>query len=164
MKQFLVTLSLILAVALLAACGGAQITPETPPEIAYGEDVCDHCGMIIEDERFASGVVIQTQPQQYEHRIFDDIGDMLAYVQEFGTTEEIVAYYVHDYASREWIDARHATFVQGEASSTPMGSGLVAFADSAAADEHAHAMQGHVLDFAALHDAAPQEHSHAAHQ
>lgn len=168
-----ILLMLIIAL-LLAACGGATITPETPPEIVYGEDICTHCGMIINDERFAAGVVVQTQPQRYEHRIFDDIGDMIAYAQELeaaenttgATTEaadKIVAYYVHDYISREWLDARQATFVQGAPSSTPMGSGLAAFADAAAAAAHAQASQGNVIDFATLFDQPPPEDSHAVH-
>lgn len=166
-KQVMLTLIVAL---LLAACGGAAVTPETPPEIVYGEDVCNHCGMIISDERFAAGVVVETRPQHYEHRIFDDIGDMFAYAQELeesateeSATEEIVTYYVHDYTSREWLDARQATFVQGEPSSTPMGSGLAAFADATAAAAHADEVQGEVIDFATLFDLAPASHSHAMH-
>lgn len=160
MKRYTRSLVLVI-ILLLAACGGAAVTPEMPPAIRYGEDICDHCGMIINDERFAAGVVVQTQPQHYEHRIFDDIGDMLAYAHEIEAPLEIVAYYVHDYQSREWLDARQATYVQGDAMSTPMGSGLAAFADHAAAAAHAQATQGHLVDFDTVYDQAPRQHSHA---
>lgn len=159
----LYTRSLVLVLMLLlVACSGSKVTPDVPPAIHYGEDMCDHCGMIISDERFAAGVVVETKPQHYEHRIFDDIGDMLAYAQEIEASSAIVAYYVHDYQSREWLDARQATYVQGDAASTPMGSGLAAFADQAAATAHAQATQGQVLDFDTLYDQAPRLHSHAA--
>ena len=159
---------MLLTMLLVVACGAPAITPQTPPEIVYGEDVCDHCGMIINDERFAAGVVIQTQPDQYEHRIFDDIGDMFAYAQAANTDDgdepiQIVSYFVHDYQSQAWLDANQAHFVKADTSSTPMGSGLAAFANQEEADAQALAWQGTVLDFeTALHQIA-LEHSHAQH-
>ena len=43
---------LLLALA-LAACGGGADTTQ-PPEILYGQDVCDECDMIISEEKFAA--------------------------------------------------------------------------------------------------------------
>jgi nitrous oxide reductase accessory protein NosL len=80
---------MLLTMLLVVACGAPAITPQTLPEIVYGEDVCDHCGMIINDDHFAAGVVIQTQHDQYEHRIFDDIGDMFAYAKQLIPTMEM---------------------------------------------------------------------------
>lgn len=152
---------------LLTACGSVAITAQTPPTIVYGEDVCDHCGMIINDERFAAGLVIQTASQTYEHRIFDDIGDMFVYVEEAQETTqhadetiEVVTYFVHDYVDGTWLDAQDAYFVQAETLNTPMGSGLAAFASQTAAEAQAQEWQTTVLDFDRARDHATLAHGH----
>jgi copper chaperone NosL len=158
--------TVLVLVLLLSACGAAAVTPQTPPEILYGEDVCEHCGMIINDARFAAALVVETQPGHYEHRIFDDIGDMFAYAQALpadGSSGTIVTYYVHDYHSQEWIEADHAHFVQAEAALTPMASGLVAFASQEEAETQAQAWQGAVLTFDAVRQQTVMKHEHAHH-
>ena len=160
-------IGLLLAIfTFVTACGAPAITPTTPPEIVYGEDVCEHCGMIINDARFAAGIVIQTQPDRYGHRIFDDIGDMFAFDRELAATGEgatIVSYFVHDYTSQEWLNAADAHFVKADPSLTPMGSGLAAFANKEVATAQAQLWNGTLLGFdAARHDTAA-DHSHAAH-
>jgi copper chaperone NosL len=158
------TMLACLLLVLLAACGAPAVTPQTPPEIVYGEDVCEHCGMIISDARFAAGVVIQTEPDSYEQRIFDDIGDMFAYVQAMPETGgTVVTYYVHDYHSQSWLDARQAHFVQADASLTPMGSGLAAFASREDAAAQAQAWHGTVLTFDAAQQQTVAQHHHAEH-
>lgn len=98
-----------LLIALLMGCR-STVTAETPPTIVYGEDVCDLCGMIITDERFAAGLVVQTAPGRFEHRIFDDIGDMFVYAQQ--VDDPVESYFVHDYHSLGWIAGETAFFVQ----------------------------------------------------
>ena len=122
----------IVCIMVTAACGGPTITPELPPEIAYGEDVCDQCNMIISDERYAAGLVVEVEPGRYEHRIFDDIGDLLVYEQEHVDELTVAAYYVHDYGSKEWIDGRSAFYISSDELLTPMGLGLAAAAQAAA--------------------------------
>lgn len=104
-----------------AACAGGPDF-DTPPEIRYGEDVCQRCQMIINEARFAAAYVTADG----QTRLFDDLGEMLAYHDEF--VEEIVVYWVHDYDTAEWAKADSAYFVQS-AEPTPMGFGLVAFTD-----------------------------------
>lgn len=140
------------AVILLGACGGASVTPETPPEILYGEDVCDQCGMIISDERFAAGLVVEVDPGRYEHRIFDDIGDLLAFEKEHGDALTIATYYVHDYNSKDWIDGQNAYYIHSNNLRTPMGFGLAAVAQPLEAEALAVEWGGTVLTFAELHE------------
>lgn len=147
----LITLMSALFIVLLTACSGTTITPDTPPEIVYGEDVCDQCGMIISDERFAASVVIETAPSEFEHRIFDDIGGMFEFVME-NNDIEIASYYVHDYSSREWLDARDAYFVKSDGLLTPMSFGLVACAQQVDAEVLAREWNGDVLTFTELHE------------
>lgn len=164
MNQRSLVLMTMVFILLLAACGGSGGDPNTPPSIVYGEDVCAHCGMIISDERFAAGLVLETESNYYEHLIFDDIGDMVAYVQETGIEAQVVSAFVHDYHSRAWIDATKAHYVKASGSQTPMGSGLLAFHDRAEAEAEAQSVQGELLDFEALHgllvDHGPMGHSH----
>lgn len=130
-----------------AACGRAADAP-APPEIVYGEDVCDACGMIISDARFAAATIVEVDGVS-EARRFDDIGDMLAYHAahpEF----TVRRWYVHDHASLAWIDALAAHYVRAAAIHSPMGHGLAAFADPDAAAAFAGTVGGTVAAFDAL--------------
>lgn len=147
---------LLLALLLLAAC--AQGSAEAaPPEIRFGEDLCAHCNMIISDPRFAAGYARELSPGRYESLAFDDIGDMLA-MAAANPNHSVVAWYVHDYTSEEWIDATTATYVVSQEISTPMGFGIVAYAEADAATSMAAEVGGEVLTWQELqsHD---MEHS-----
>lgn len=146
-----IIMNTILVMLILTACGGVTVMPDTPPEIVYGEDVCDQCGMIISDERFASGIVIETAPYEFEHRIFDDIGGLFEFVME-NSDLEIASYYVHDYHSKEWLDAHDAYFVKSDELLTPMGFGLAACAQQLEAEALAREWNGNVLTFAKLQE------------
>lgn len=142
------TVLLSLLLILLAACGGTPIDPDTPPEIVYGEDVCSRCGMIIGDERFAAALVVEKAANDYEQLVFDDAGEMFAYAAEDAGHSKIVRWFVHDYNSREWIDASSAWFVIADSLHTPMGYGVAACAEQAEAQALAQEWQGSVVPFA----------------
>lgn len=129
------------------ACGGAS-DPYAPPAIVYGEDVCDHCGMILSDERFACATIVDAGGRT-EPRRFDDIGDMFAY--HGGHPELAVAkWYVHDHDSLVWLDAKAAHFVRGTGVRSPMGSGIAAFAEAGRAAAFAAEVGGVVAAFDTL--------------
>lgn len=117
------------AVLFLAACGGGQ-NLEEPPDIRYGEDVCEECSMIINEPRHAASYVLADGTV----RRFDDLGEMLAYDSKHH--EEVHVYWVHDFNTEEWIMAQKAAFVLNSEAKTPMGWGLLAFADTASADAY----------------------------
>jgi copper chaperone NosL len=142
---------------LLAGCAQGTTTIG-PPEIHYGEDQCRQCGMIISDPRFACAFLREVSQGHYESLTFDDIGDMLAYAQK-QPTQAVVAWYVHDYASQEWLDATKAYFVSSAEVQTPMGHGIAAHATRASAQAMAAEKHGEVLDWPALWVA----HDHADH-
>lgn len=131
----------LLLLFLLAACSNSAAAGPTPPEIYYGEDICEFCGMIISEERFAAGYI--TQDGQ-EH-IFDDVGDMVLAYQE--NSETITAAFVHDYENHTWIKAQTAYFVLSEDLPTPMLSGLAAFPTQEQAQKFAKQLHGQVLSF-----------------
>lgn len=144
----LMRLILLLVLGLLAGC--AQGSAEAaPPEIRYGEDVCAHCNMIISDPRFAAAYAREIASGRYESLAFDDIGDMIA-MADADPDQTIVAWYVHDYTSEEWIDATTAHFVVSDQLITPMGFGIAAHATEEAAAAHAAELQGDLLTWQEL--------------
>lgn len=140
----LMLLALVLVAVPLAACR-QQNDLATPPEIAYGQDVCDRCKMIINEENMAAAFWTAGG----EAFRFDDAGEMLAYINE--TQPELASVWVHDYVDGTWLRADDATFVLGTGVATPMGFGIVAFADADAGRALAHGVaEAKILDFAAL--------------
>lgn len=124
---------------LLAGCGSEQADASAPPEINYGRDTCDSCGMIVADERYAAALVAADGTAE----IFDDIGEMMESVRENGLNARRA--WVHDWDSREWTDATSATYVRGDPEATPMGTGIVAFATKEGAEAFAAESKGPML-------------------
>jgi copper chaperone NosL len=58
-----------------------------------------------------------------------------------------VGIWVHDYNSEEWIEAESAYYVVSTAIMSPMGHGIAAFADKAAAEQLAVETAGAVFDW-----------------
>jgi copper chaperone NosL len=140
-RMALMTLSLSILWLFITACGRAASSEPAPPVIHYGEDICEFCGMIISDERYAAGYLTQDG----EERIFDDIGGMFAaYLQK---QEEATAFFVHDYEDTTWIRAETAHYVFSEELPTPMRHGLAACATPARAQALAAEFSGSVLTF-----------------
>jgi copper chaperone NosL len=124
--------TIIIMIALLLTACTARAAQPAPPEIHYGEDMCAGCGMIINDARFASAYAVEQEPGRFASFVFDDIGDMLAHMQK-DQSRKAVNWWVHDYTSEEWIDARTAFFVMSDQIKTPMNHGIAAFATESAA-------------------------------
>lgn len=138
-------LALVLALALVlvtgvavAGCGGDEAATG-PPEIEYGRDVCTECHMIISEARYAAAA----RDADGEPFVFDDIGDMFTYAARTGIVDD-GAFWVHDYDTEEWVDARTAWYVRSDLE-TPMGHGVVAFGAVEAAEAFAEGRDGEVL-------------------
>ena len=129
---------LFVALLLLAtACATPASGEESPPRIEIGRDICERCGMIIEDERFASGYTREDGTDA----VFDDIGGMLDWAHFTGSLDRPM--WVHDYESLEWIKAADATFVRGGID-TPMGFSIAAFSSHEAAMEFSERVGGDI--------------------
>lgn len=122
-----------------AACGGGGSDDE-PPEIRYGREECSYCRMIVSEERFAAALTAGTG-----RAVFDDVGCLVAYLGEREVTDPAI--WVHDHAERGWLPASEAWFVRNPAGGTPMGSGLVAFAERPAAEGFAEGRGVEVLSW-----------------
>lgn len=120
-----------------------------PAEIHYGQDACAECNMIISDPRFAASYAHELSEGRYATIAFDDIGDMLMYAQKH-PEHKIVGWYVHDYQSKEWLDATQAFYVFAAEIHSPMGHGLAAHTRREAAQLMATTVKGEVLTWSTL--------------
>jgi hypothetical protein len=140
----LAALALLVAMGLLHGCSGASLSG--PPALRLGRDECAECGMIINEERCSSALLIQ-RDGVLEHAVFDDIGCMCDYEQAH-TDVAVKGRYVHDHETKEWRSASDSIFACAESFSTPMASGIVAFADSPLARQRAKDARSELLTFA----------------
>jgi copper chaperone NosL len=115
----------IMAAGLVAGCQPVDVS--RPPTIRFGEETCASCRMIIGDEHFAAALVAPTG----DALKFDDIGCLVEH--EAGRLRPELAYWVRDAVSREWLDAREASFVHSPSVASPMGFGLAAHRAGASA-------------------------------
>lgn len=123
------------------ACGGSANTLQ-PPEIAYGQEMCDECGMIISEAPFAAATIdLKGQPHK-----FDDVGDMLAFHVKHPEVQ-VKAWFVHDYNDHTWLRGETAFYVQGASIASPMGHGIAAFREQGAAGAYAARVNAKALSF-----------------
>lgn len=139
--------SLLLVLAFVG-CPGEARRADVPPDMSYGVDPCDRCVMIVSEERFAAAYVTPAG----DVRRFDDLGCLTAFLVE--RPEEVAEVWVHDHESRAWVRGRQATFARIQGLITPMGTGIVATGDEAAARALAGA-RGEVLTFDAFRALGP---------
>ncbi len=133
---------------IFGACARGD-TEIRPAEIHYGQDACTECNMIISDPRFAASYAYELSEGRYATIAFDDIGDMLMHAQKH-PEHKIAGWYVHDYQSKEWLDATQAFYVFAAEIRSPMGHGIAAHTTREAAQSMATTMNGEVLTWSAL--------------
>ena len=121
----------------LGACGGDDKgDKDGPPKISYGGENCDRCNMVIGEERHAAAL----KGADGNWLLFDDTGEMVVSAQEAATGDTRA--WVHDYEQGTWHDATAAWYVWLPNRSTPMATGIVAFADQARAEAKAQEIGG----------------------
>jgi len=140
----LYSFAILLLMALFIVGCSPSTNLDEPPEVLYGQDVCEECGMIINEERFAASYVTESETV----RRFDDVGGMLLYDQKH--QEDVALYWVHDLDTEDWIDAKEAFFVLDEGLITPMGWGLAPFSTQEQAENYMAENGGVMSDFATL--------------
>jgi copper chaperone NosL len=136
-------LLLSLLLLILTACAGNASAEPTPPTIHYGEDVCEFCSMIINEERHAAAYLTKDG----QGHIFDEVGNMLLGLLKNQASSEVTAFFVHDYQKQNWLRAETAYYVLSPEIATPMGSGLVALASAEQAKTLAAEVQGKIFTF-----------------
>lgn len=135
----------MLIMTLMLSGAGCQTAAIEPVAIA-GEDMCSYCRMAVSEKQYAAEFV-DRDGQAFK---FDDIGCMLEHLKERKNRDDIAAWFVVDFDSRSWVRANEAALVRSNELKTPMGFGIVAFKDSAKADQAAGIYHGARASFAEL--------------
>ncbi len=129
--EVVTTICLLIFAMIGVACRAGNGDPQ-PPELMIGSDVCEECGMVVSDARYAAATLIE---DGHTHK-FDDLAEMFIFQAKH--PEDVVrAWFVHDYEAETWIRGETAFFVMSEAIHSPMGYGVVAFETRVAADNFA---------------------------
>ncbi len=133
--------------ALLLLLSSCQSTTDLdhPPTFRFNYDACDYCRMLITESRYAAALRLANG----QARRFDDIGCLRHYLHEH-PNESVVRIWVHDYLQERWLRAESAFYVQSNRLTTPMGYGIVALADSTAAESLARQLNVPLLRFEQL--------------
>ena len=110
----------------LFAIGCSRQTALVPPEIHYGSETCADCGMIIGDPHYAAAVAWRATPDgSVQTANFDDVGCLLNWQRQHADAE-VVAAWVKDVRTADWLNASSALYVRSQHLNTPMGSGIAA--------------------------------------
>jgi copper chaperone NosL len=105
---------------------GACTTEPKPQLIIYGKDACEHCHMVISDQRFGGQIVTR----KGKHFSFDSVNCLHQYLQKH--TGVAAGIYVVDSLHRDqWIEAAEAQFKLIPTVRSPMGAGLFSLHNSA---------------------------------
>jgi copper chaperone NosL len=132
----------LFALLLPAACA----TKEPQPVDILPEDMCAFCRMAISEKQYAAQFITRDG----DAFKFDDIGCLLNYVKERQNPQQIAAYFVADFETREWTRGESAFYARSIEFKTPMSSGIVAFKDRGKAEAAAGKHHGELLQFAEL--------------
>jgi copper chaperone NosL len=129
-------------IALVAGVVFLWPAPPTGPEpIAYGRDTCATCRMHLSRPGFAG----EMRDRNGTLTKYDDIGCLVRAI--VAGHREVPEAWVEDHAGRGFVPLLTAHLVHVPGASTPMGSGVVAFADEATARAHADAHGVAVMTF-----------------
>lgn len=130
---------------LVVACGTGSASG--PPEINYGRDICIECGMIIDDPRFAAAYTLEDGSEKK----FDDLGGLIVHAREVGELDSAEVW-VHDFETEDWLEATQAFYVPTLGVTSPMGHGILAFADKDRAVQTADVLGGEVISWAEVRE------------
>ena len=126
---------------LLISCSSSNEDPH-PPELMLGSDVCEECGMLVSDAKYAAATVVENG---HTHK-FDDLAEMFIFQAKH--PEDIVkVWFVHDYNTETWLRGETAYYVKSTQIHSPMNYGVVAFETREAAEKFSAEVGGDVFTF-----------------
>jgi copper chaperone NosL len=105
----------------LTGCQKVELKPVDITE----NDICFRCKSPIADKHYAAELVTKDGFV----RKFDDMGCMLQHAKTKIGKDNIVAYYVMDFPSQQWVKAEEAGYVKSDQFKTPKDGGILAFKD-----------------------------------
>ena len=140
--------AMMIGVCAINGCSTNELSG--PPTIKLGRHECKECGMLVNEDRCSSALLVEDRGRRdYWH--FDDIGCMLDAESKHNEVK-VLERFVRDYDTRVWTHAEQAWFVMAHPKTlhTPMGSGIVAFVSRQSADAATQQFSGEVHDFPSL--------------
>ncbi len=148
LKLFIPLIFIILGIGFIAY--NMFLAGQGVPEIVYGQDKCDNCGMVISERKYSALAYYVGEGRWVK---FDDIGGLFVYMVKNGGKENFKDWYVFDFNTGERISASEAYYVKGHPDKvwTPMSSGIVAFKSESDAREFANQVDGMVMTFEELY-------------
>jgi copper chaperone NosL len=126
----------VLVAAGMISCAAPGVTP--PAELDAGNEGCRFCRMLVSDPRRASQIVAPSE----EPLFFDDIGCLRDYLAGGPSLPDGAVAYVADHRTKSWVVASKALYTRNPSVDTPMGSHLLAHADTASRDADPEAREG----------------------
>lgn len=116
----------IFAIAGILLAFMSSCSSQTEP-IHYGKDNCGLCKMTIMDKEYACELVT-SKGKVFK---FDDVSCLVKYMKASQTSDADYAFMVvNDFKNpKKFIDVRKATFLSGEAFTSPMRGDLAAFSE-----------------------------------
>jgi copper chaperone NosL len=126
-------------VAAVVLWPGGGVTGPAP--IAWGRDTCARCHMHLSQPGYAGEI----RDRQGTLHKFDDIGCLVGAI--VATHAEVPEAWVEDHGGGGFVPLLSARLVRAEGVQTPMGYGVVAFQDEAAAHAFAASHAGRVVAF-----------------
>ena len=116
----------VLGAWLIAGCSAGP--PTGPEEVRWDRDQCERCRMVLSDRSHAAQVRQPAGEARSKVHRFDDFGCAVGWLDQQPWRDGAgTEFWVTDYRTGEWIDARTAFFVPGRL--TPMEYGLGAQGD-----------------------------------
>ena len=140
--QFERALLSLLVVLLVAACAGRE--PE-PAALDTRNEQCASCRMAVSNARFAAQLVAPGEIP----RFFDDVGCLGDFVRA-GRVPAGALGYAADHRTKVWVRASRAVYTRVPGLETPMGSHVIAHADSGSRDQDPDARGGSPVTVAEL--------------
>lgn len=132
-------LGLLFVMLVLTACGNEAYEPrDVNPEI----DVCKICNMSVTSVDYAAQVVLKNK----DTLVFDDLGCLMAYIEQNGESD-IGAAYIRDTNSSKWLNIKDASYVYSADYWTPMNYGVLAFASKKEAESYTKEQPGKLLAY-----------------
>lgn len=138
MKTIQATILMTVLLLFITACS------QEPATIHYGSDECQHCKMMITDNRFAAQLVTE----KGKALKFDAIECLAAYKENNSKELKAAKLWVSNYESPgEWLAVPKAQFVKSEVINSPMGASLLALPSEDAAISHIQEKPGELLSW-----------------
>ncbi|HET9984903.1 MAG TPA: nitrous oxide reductase family maturation protein NosD [Longimicrobiales bacterium] len=130
--------------AVLALAAGALAVAACAPRpraIAYGTDTCARCRMTASDRRFGAEIVTRTGKSY----VFDSVECMAEHLAANGRLP-VHSLWVADFARPgHFVEATKAVYLRSSRVGSPMGSGVAAFGERAAAERARGELGGEVV-------------------